>query len=225
MASHGIQFEVHPALFLRDPQSSDYGKRVLSNSVLMFDELGFESFTFKKLAAEISSTEASVYRYFENKHKLLLYLQCWYWEWVNYLITINLINLEDPQKKLKVAIHNIVNAANESPLTPYINERVLHKVIIQEGSKAYHVHDIDEENKQGLFKSYKEVVGKVSNLIKEFNADFPYPNLLASNLFEMANNQIYFAEHLPRLTDIKKGKNEFQDLEEALCHICFKLLT
>ena len=52
----------------------------------MIDQLGFEQFTFKKLARAIGSTEASVYRYFDNKHRLLTYLIAWYWKWMEYQI-------------------------------------------------------------------------------------------------------------------------------------------
>ena len=55
--------------YLREPESTELGRRIISESIRMIDALGFEQFTFKKLGAEIGSTEASVYRYFENKHK------------------------------------------------------------------------------------------------------------------------------------------------------------
>ncbi|MDH5608082.1 MAG: TetR/AcrR family transcriptional regulator, partial [Cyclobacteriaceae bacterium] len=40
----------------------------------MIAQIGFERFNFKKLSTTINSTEASVYRYFKNKHQLLDYL-------------------------------------------------------------------------------------------------------------------------------------------------------
>ncbi len=224
MGRFDIKFNINPKLFNRDPQDSEYGHKLLKNSILLLDEIGFEGFTFKKLAIRIDSTESSVYRYFNNKHFLLLFLTCWYWEWVHYLIITYTRNIEDPVKRLKIAVHNIVNASNESPLTEYINENKLHEVVIKEGSKAYHVHDIDEENKEGLFKSYKELVSTVSSLISEVNPDFPYPHILASNMFEMANNQIFFAEHLPKLTDIKNRQKKYQDLEGAMWYMVQKIL-
>ena len=48
---------------------------------------------------------------------------------------------------------------------------------------------------------------------------------IARNLFEMANNQIFFAEHLPGLTDLKDNKNIYNDLEKALLYITFKALS
>lgn len=61
-------------------------------------------------------------------------------------------------------------------------------------------------------------------MISEINPKFPYPHTLASNLFEMANNHIYFAQHLPKLTDVSvKGEN-YQEVEEMLEFYAFKLL-
>jgi len=223
-SARGIIFNLNRDLYLKDPQNSSYGQKLLQNSVELIEKMGIECFTFKKLATAISSTEASVYRYFENKHKLLLYLTCWYWEWVHYLIDLNIRNIEDPQKVLKITIHHIINASTESPLTSYINERLLHNVVIKEGTKAYHIHDVDDENQSGFYSSYKGVVSKVASIIKNYDASFPYPKMLASNLCEMANNQIFFAEHIPQLTDIANRKKKYEDLEEALTLMVFRIL-
>ena len=60
-------------------------------------------------------TEASVYRYFENKHMLLLYLVSWFWEWVSYLIDIHTNNISDPSQKLKIIISTLVYASKDNP--------------------------------------------------------------------------------------------------------------
>ena len=62
-----LQLQLNPSLYLRDPQASDLGQRIISESIHLIDEIGFEAFTFKKLSIRIHSTEASIYRYFENK--------------------------------------------------------------------------------------------------------------------------------------------------------------
>jgi AcrR family transcriptional regulator len=79
-----LYFKLNPHLYLRDPQQTELGQKIINASVVLIDTLGFEQFTFKKLAEEIDSTEASIYRYFENKHRLLLYLVGWYWTWLEY---------------------------------------------------------------------------------------------------------------------------------------------
>jgi len=220
-----IKFEINKSMFNRDPQETELGKKILEHSILMIDEIGFEAFTFRKLALRISSAEKSIYRYFENKHFLLLFLTSWYWEWVRYLIYINIKNITDPSRKLEIAISNLVKATSENPMNKYINENVLHKVVINEGGKAYHIKSIDEENKAGLFHSYKTLVKLVSDIILEINPEFEYSTSLASNLFEMSNNQIYFAEHLPKLTSLKCTVKQNDDLIAMLNFFSSKLLA
>ena len=220
----GIKISLNEGLYLRDPQATTLGQKIIKHSILMMDELGFEAFNFKKLAQRMESTEASVYRYFENKHFLLLYLVSWYWEWVSYLIDIHTLNIEDPKRKLKIIIDTFVYASKENPSIEYVNESVLHRLIIAEGSKAYHTKEVDSENTEGFFLNYKQLTEKVSKVILEIKPDFPYPHALASNLFEMANNHIYFAQHLPKLTDVKvKGEN-YDEVEQMLEYFAFKLL-
>jgi len=220
-----IRFELCSSLSHRDPQETELGKKIIEFSIILIERVGFEAFTFKKLANEIGSTEKSIYRYFENKHLLLVFLTSWYWEYVRYLIEINIKNIEKPCSKLKIAIQNLVIATSENPANKYINENLLHKVVIQEGGKAYHIRDVDDENKVGMFLSFKSLVKLVSDIILEIDPKFKYSESLSSNLFEMANNQIYFAEHLPRLTSVSVGKKMNQNLIDMLWFFSAKILN
>ncbi len=220
----GIKISLNEKLYLRDPQESSLGQRIIRHSILLIDEIGFESFNFKKLAIQMKSTEASVYRYFENKHLLLTYLVSWYWEWVSYLIDINTLNIESSTRKLKIIIKTIVFASKDNPSIEYVNESVLHRLIISEGTKAYHTKEVDKDNTEGFFSNYKNLSSKVAEVISEVNSDFQYPNALASNLFEMANNHIYFAQHLPRLTDVSVEGEDYGEVEKMLEYFAFKLL-
>lgn len=220
----GIQISLNDKLYIRDPQETNLGKRIIKESILLIDEIGFESFTFKKLSRRMESTEASVYRYFENKHMLLLYLVCWYWEWVSYLIDVNTRNVADAKEQLRIIIHTLIFASKENPSIEYVNESILHNIIISEGSKAYHIKSVDKENREGFFKDYKDLTAKVAEVISRCNPDFPYPRTLASNLFEMANNHIYFAQHLPRLTDVRVEGDDYTEVEDMLMHFTTKIL-
>lgn len=203
-------------LYLKDPLQSKLGKKILTHSIILMDEIGFESFTFRKLAKAMASNETSLYRYFENKHLLLLYLVVWYWNWVTYLIDYNTKNIENPNRKLDLIIDNIVDATKENPSVDFINEEILHRIMITESAKAYHTKRIDEENKEGFFQSYKNLIQKISDVILEIDSSFPYSHSFASNLIEMANNEIYFAEHLPRLTDVKVSDKNFDEVVKLL---------
>ena len=220
----GIRISLNEGLYLRDPQETSLGQRIIKESIILIDEIGFEMFNFKKLAKHMKSTEASVYRYFENKHLLLIYLVSWYWEWVSYLIDINTMNIEDSERCLKIVIETLVYASKDNPSTEYVNESILHRLIIAEGVKAYHTKEVDAENNEGFFLNYKKLAEKVAEFITKVNPTFPYPRTLASNLFEMANNHIYFAQHLPRLTDVSVIQEDFREVEEMLEYFAFSLL-
>lgn len=65
----------------------------------------------------------------------------------------------------------------------------------------------------------------VSLVISEINPKFKYPYSLATNLFEMSNNHIYFAKHLPKLTDISVKENDVDEVENMLHYFVAKLLA
>ena len=129
-----IKISLNENLYLRDPQETDLGKRIIQHSILLIDEVGFESFNFKKLANIIQSTEASIYRYFENKQMLLIYLVSWDWERLAYLIEIKTLKVVNPQKKLAI-IKNICFCWYK-PAIEYVNESTLSNSNCQ--LKAYH---------------------------------------------------------------------------------------
>ena len=94
-----LEIKMNEALFLRNPQSTELGKNILKHGVQLIYKAGFETFTFKKLAEDIGTTEAGIYRYFENKHKLLVYLTAWYWGWLEFQISFHTNNIKDPTVK------------------------------------------------------------------------------------------------------------------------------
>ena len=79
-----VHMAIDSNLYCKDPESSDLGKKIVMNGIKMIHELGYESFTFKKLGTQIHSNESSIYRYFESKHTFLIYLVNWYWSLVEF---------------------------------------------------------------------------------------------------------------------------------------------
>ncbi len=220
-----IELDVNEKLCLRNPQRTELGRKILKHSILLLDEIGFERFTFKKLAERISSTEASVYRYFENKHLLLVYLVNWYWEWMKFSIDLKIMNIKNPEEKLRHVISTIVDTTKRNAKVDFIDEDVLHRIVVAEGTKVYHTKEVDEQNRDGYFMSYKSLSRKIADILLEINPLFPYPRALASNLLEMANNHVYFAQHLPRLTDISGEKGDIlKQAEELLRFFAFQLI-
>lgn len=218
-----IKFVIADELYLKDPQETNFGRRLLKNAVEVMLDVGFEQFNFKRLAVQMKSAEASIYRYFENKHKLLMYLNCWYWEWVHYLIHIQTLNIKDAKERLRIAIHELLYATVESTITAYINENLLHKLVVIEGVKALHFNEVDKANNNGFFKSHKDLITKLTAIIDEINPSFNYSASLASTLTDMAHNQVYYAEHLPRLSSIR-GENKLSQIEQMILQFAFAVL-
>ncbi len=185
------------------------------------DELGFESFTFRKLAVRIESTEASIYRYFESKHKLLLYLTNWYWSWMEYRLMFGMANILNPRERLSRAITLLTEQVDEDSNFSHINEVKLNRIVIAESSKAYQYKGVDDENKIGVFSGYKQLVATVSDVILELNGNYKYPHMLVSTVIEGAHIQRYFAEHLPKLTDEVTGEDA---ITEFYLDVTFKAI-
>jgi AcrR family transcriptional regulator len=173
----------------------------------MIHDQGFEAFTFKKLAEVISTTEAGVYRYFENKHRLLIYIAAWYWTWLEYQVTYRTNNISDPVIKLKMIIQLLATTVEDDLSTSYVDESLLHQIIITEGSKTYLTKRVTEDNKDRLFKPYKDLCAHIASIILECNPAYAYPKSLASTIIEMAHFQNFFMNNLPSLTDFGQDKD------------------
>ncbi len=203
-----LQIKMNEALFLRNPEQSELGKNIIQHSIQLIYKNGFEAFTFKKLAEDIGTTEAGIYRYFENKHKLLVYLTAWYWGWLEFQINYHTNNINDPRAKLKRVIKLLATTVDDDELTGYVNESLLHQIVISEGSKAYLTKQVGEDNKLQFFKPYKDLCALIGNIVLECNPKYKYPKSLASTIIEMAHFQNFFMYNLPSLTDFGKSKEE-----------------
>ena len=207
MENLNLQIKISSTFYVKDPESSELGRHIISKSIEMINALGFEAFTFKKLGNAIGSNESSVYRYFSNKHMLLVYLLNWYWSWMDYKIVLQTSNLNKAKDKINKAVELLVADIKQDSDFSFINEILLNRIIITESSKIYHNKDVDNENEKGFYKTYKQVVQRVSDFILEFNPKYKYPHMLVSTIIEGAHHQRYFAEHLPSLTDVEEGQN------------------
>lgn len=217
-----LSFKLNEKLYLRDPQHTDLGRKIIEESIRLIDSLGFEQFTFKKLAEAINSTEASVYRYFENKHRLLLYLTAWYWNWIEYRIDIFTHPAQKPEEKIKYSLQVLSEEKKNDPLFDFVNEEALYRIVLLEQDKTYLTKWVDDDNSEGLFLSYKAICTKIAEFIHEFNPRYPYPNSLVSTVMLAAHQQIFYAQHLPTLTNLK-GKIH-QELQAFLQHLVFSAI-
>jgi len=211
-----VNISVNENIYLKDPDSSDLGKRIIMESINMIDNIGFESFTFRKLGQEINSTEASVYRYFESKHKLLLFLISWYWGWMEYKLVFGLANIESPEDRLTRALNLITEQVNDDIIVHNVNVVKLNRIVISESSKSYLTKEVDQENHEGFFLGYKQLVEMISNIIMEINPGYKYPHMLISTVIEGSHHERFFAQHLPRLTDVIKGEDSISEFYKQM---------
>jgi len=213
-----FKFDLNDSLYLKDPLSSDLGTNLIERSIDLMDDIGYESFTFRKLAIEINSTEASIYRYFESKHKLLLYLYDWYWNWMEFKLEFAFANISSATERLDIAIRILTESVVVDGSFQHINEVKLNRIIISESSKCYLTRSVDKENLEGVFLAYKRLVQLVSDIILEINPEYDYPHMLVSTTVEGAHLQRYFALHLPRLTDTVSGRDAVTSFYTELTH-------
>jgi len=196
-----FKIQINNKIYVKDPETSDLGKKILEQSIVLIDEIGFDNFTFKKLGEKIGSNESSIYRYFENKHKLLVYLSSWYWSWMEYKLVFATANILDANEKLKKAIAIVTERVNDDSSTVYINESILNKIIISEFTKTLHTKEIDSENKEGFFLIYKRVISRIITIVNEVDPEYQYAKSLVSSIVEGSLHQYFLQEHLKSITD------------------------
>lgn len=220
-----LKFKVNENLYLRDPENSEIGKAIVKYSIELIYEMGFENFTFRKLAQKINSTEATVYRYFSSKHKLLTYILNWYWSYIEFISKLRLSEMKFPKEKIEVILEIITHQNETEDKIEDYNLIKLHSIVISESSKSYLVKEVDEINKDLVFNPLKSFCNFFGEVISEAKPDFPYPKSFASTLLETAHDQQFFSEHLPKLTDNHISKIEHKKyVLDYLRFITFNLL-
>lgn len=205
-----LKIQVNEKIYVKDPETSSLGKKIIEQSILLIDEIGFDNFTFKKLGEKIGSSESSIYRYFESKHKLLVYLSSWYWSWMEYKLVFATTNITDPKEKLIKAITIVTEKVVDDTNTAYVNEAILNKIIIAEFTKTLHTKEVDQENKEGFFLIYKRVINRVVSIVGEVNPEYPFAKSLVSSIVEGNLHQNFLMEHLKTITDCNESVSTTQ---------------
>lgn len=200
-----------PAFYKKEPGSSALGKRLVREGLVLMQALGFEAFTFKKLADRLQTTEASVYRYFENKHHMLLYFMSMYWIWIEYQLAFGVQNIDNKAERLYKAIRLV--ARPETIIGPIDADDFLRiqELVVAEWGRVYYSSAIDAENQAGLFADYTRVCKRLSEMIGELRPDYPYPSTLVSAVMNILFVQRYYALHLPSLTELCEQDERIND--------------
>ena len=222
MFKDNIRVEVNSSLYIKNPISSKLGELIIKEGLFLLEDIGYESFTFKKLASFIQTTESTLYRYFENKHQFFMYLFNYYWTWMEVNFVLAITNIDDPKEQLKRIIGVLVSQSPQKNGTLHLDEILLKQMITNESSKTFLNKKVDEENKAGYYLTFKRNVCLISEILLKINANYLYPNALAATLVEASFHQRYFGLHLPRLT------NELHitsNLEDFLFHLSINALS
>lgn len=203
-----LKIKMNEKLFLRNPEETELGREIIRQSIILIHKNGLEAFTFKKLAMLIGSTEAGIYRYFENKHRLLVYIVSWYWSWLEFKILVHTNNIADPELKLRKIIQILGTHVKDDVDTEHVDEKLLYEIVTLEGAKVYLTRHVSKDNKHHFFKPYKDLCTMVAAVMIEYNPSYKYPRSLAVTLLEMAHQQNFFMRNLPSLTDFGSSRDE-----------------
>lgn len=206
-----LQIQVNDKIYLKDPNSSELGKKIVGQGIIMINEVGLECFTFRKLAKQLETTESSIYRYFESKQNLLIYITSWYWGWLEYQLVFSITNIVSAEERLKTAIHVLSRDISVKESLGHINLQILNQIVISESSKAYLTKEVDDADKIGFYAGYKRLVDIISKIVLEINPHFKYPHTLISTIIEGIHHEKYFADHIPSLTDIRNGSEKLAE--------------
>lgn len=205
MAQSQYSFSPSAQLYVRDPRSTEVGQALLREGATLFLELGLEGFTARKLAERADTTEATVYKYFKNKHRLLQYYFQLYWMWLEQQIKVFTAVLETPEQRLIKAVEIICDIPEVAADPGVVSKGTLRELVKSEGAKAYYHVQVDKDNALRLFSPYKQLVSFVADRIAEVRPGEPFPRSLATTLVEMAHSLDFYSHHLPSLTDFPQG--------------------
>jgi hypothetical protein len=142
---------------------------------------------------------------------------------MEYLVVFQLPPLVDSTARLIRLIELLTHPLPESEGQIDYNKNYLHQIVISESSKVYLVKEVKEINENAVFKPYKDLCARISEIIQSHNPNYAYPHSLSSTLIETAHSQLFFSQHLPKLTDADK-ENKTAFVERYLKDLLFKSL-
>lgn len=207
------KIKLNDNLYIKDPEETDLGKQIISKSIELIYEVGFDKFNFKKLANLIKSNEPSVYRYFENKKQLLSYLHSWYWSWIEFNIDNNTKNIKSEKEKLKIIVNTLSNSFKYDEKFIHIDEEKLSNIVIRDYQGIF----IDKDNtKYDTFEAFHSLCIKISSVITAFNSKYNTPNALAISIIKLTYEQMFFYLNQPKMTEVKNNLDLNKFIENIL---------
>lgn len=214
-----MDVQVRERVYAKDPSGTELGHRIVGTSIQLIDELGFEAFTMAKLAKALGTAEASVYRYFANKHRLLVYLVDWYWAWREIKLAFDTANIADKRERLMRGIRSVSGPITERGRHEYVDLRALYRIAVNESAKAWLTKEVAPGDKDGHFGSFVRLSHRLRDLILDAKPAHAHAHDLAALVLEGTGSLRFFHEQLPALFGKQaKGKDAVSDL---LVHLVF----
>ena len=127
---------------------------------------------------------------------------------MEFLVDFTIQNIQDPKEKLTKIITLFTKSLPESVGQLDYNKSYLNQIVLSESSKVYLIKEVKEINSFQVFKPYKDLCNKISEVMLSLNPSYTYSKSLSSTLIETAHSQQYFSKNLPRLTDVSNEKEE-----------------
>ncbi len=215
-----VSVRIDESLFCKDPTSSDIGLAIIRKSVDLLHSEGLESFTFKKLATALGSTESTIYRYFLNKHQLIMYLSSWYWNLLEWKVVFATANMESPFAMMDKALKVLSNPVEESSVE-FFDEKKLRDIVISYGFSGVELKNLKKKERVGYFLAYSNLSLRFEQIILLHNKNFKNARAMAATLIETSNFQLLLKLRLPELTDANSSETSLHNL---LSQIVYKAL-
>jgi AcrR family transcriptional regulator len=219
-----IKLKIHDSLFLKDPERTELGQKILTASIDLLYTIGFEHITFRKIAKSIGSTEASVYRYFENKTQLLAYLLSWYLNWLEYRIDQNHNQSNTPLQQLTDAIRIITSQIEDDPQFGHISESKLMEIMIHEGNKVLFGRIKDQKKYFGVLLSFHSLLERFEQMTLAVNPNYRSPKNLSNMILLTANNLQFFRYNISPYTEFEIASTTEPKISDFLTLVVSKIL-
>lgn len=204
--------QLDKTLFVKDPSTSEVGKEIVRKSVKLLAKEGIENFNFKKLSQAIASTETTIYRYFTNKHQLVMYLSSWYWVKLESRIVFATANIPDPKEQLQKTIKELCFRIPKSAESNQLDEQLLQELVFNDSWKAFDSNLPTACNPKSYYVAYEDLCDRIAVILHACDKSYKTPKALASALIDTSHRQMFFQKHLSHISDIGKTNKSIENL-------------
>lgn len=218
-----FSLQVSENFYLRNPNTTALGKKMIARAIQIIDEVGYSQFTFKILALSINSVEASIYRYFENKEHMLFYMVATYWTATNFRVKFYTQMLRSHEERVYTTIDVLTGIQSAAvPGLDFDQYEALQRIARKNYFYALTIlrnKDNGKELEDELFRVSKEIQDHLSTSIRKLAPSFQHSDLMADTIIKKG---LYSLEELKStgLPNRVEGYRELASfLKEVLSHL------